>query len=73
MHNGLLPGGGKYTAKHRIWEMRCVYGPYIDRSEAMKAEYALKHGKRGVARTQWTVEDSHWCRGPLDIKSFVGV
>lgn len=29
----------------------------------MKAEYALKHGKRGIARTQWTPEDSVWCRG----------
>jgi len=29
----------------------------------MKAEYALKHGKRSTARTRWSVEDSPWCRG----------
>lgn len=63
-HNGFIKGGGRYTAKHRPWEPRALYGPYKDRSEAMKAEYALKHGKRGAGRTKWSSEDSKWCRGP---------
>ena len=29
----------------------------------MKAERALKKGKRGTARTKWTAQDSKWCRG----------
>lgn len=69
-HNGLFangsPGnskGGKYTAQHRNWEMMAIYGPYANRSEAFKAEMTLKHGKRGVARTQWDPTDSEWCRG----------
>ena len=40
-----------------------IFGPYLGQSEALKAERALKHGKRGVARTQWTTADSPWCRG----------
>lgn len=62
-HNGEIKGGGKYTSMHRPWELRAVYGPYIGRSEAMKAERALKKGKRGKARTTWSPEDSKWCRG----------
>ena len=62
-HNGEIVGGGKYTSKYRPWGPRAVYGPYKDRSEAMKAEYALKRGKRGVNRTKWTIEHSKWCRG----------
>ncbi len=62
-HNGEIKGGGKYTSKHRPWVIRAVYGPYEGRSEAMKAEYALKHSKRGSARTRWTPADSPWCRG----------
>jgi predicted GIY-YIG superfamily endonuclease len=69
-HNGLYangkagnPKGGRYTSKHRYWQMRAIWGPYATRSEALKAEYALKRGKRGVARTKWAAEDSKWCRG----------
>ena len=62
-HNGEIKGGGKYTSKHRPWILRAVYGPYQGRSEAMKAEYALKRGKRGTARTKWAKSDSKWCRG----------
>jgi len=29
----------------------------------MKAERALKRGKRGINRTKWTPADSKWCRG----------
>ena len=53
-HNGLLAGGGKYTAKHRPWTPRALYGPYKTRSEAFRAERALKK-LRGVRRTQWTM------------------
>lgn len=62
-HNGEIVGGGRYTAKHRPWVLRAVWGPYPDQSSALKAERALKRGKRGAARTRWTPEDSVWCRG----------
>lgn len=62
-HQGEIKGGGKYTSKHRPWVPRALYGPYKNRSEAFKAEMALKRGKRGTARTQWKPSDSKWCRG----------
>lgn len=62
-HNGEIKGGGKYTAKHQPWEARALFGPYLGRSNAMKAEYALKHGKRSTGRVKWSSEDSDWCRG----------
>jgi putative endonuclease len=61
-HNGEITGGGKYTAKHRPWRLEAAYGPYADRSEALKAEYALKHSKRGIRRVYWQPEESPWCR-----------
>ena len=65
-HQGFIKGGGKYTAKHRPWKLMCTYGTYANRSEAMKAELALKR-KRGRKRLLWTVEDSKWCRGRKEI------
>ena len=66
-HNGEIVGGGRYTSKHRPWRLKAIYGPYADRSEALKAERALKKGKRGEARCHWTPEDTYkgvsWCRG----------
>lgn len=62
-HNGEIKGGAKYTSKHRPWCPRAAYGPYETRSDAMKAERALKKGKRGTGRVEWTVLDSRWCRG----------
>ena len=62
-HNGEIVGGAKFTAGYRPWVMRAIYGPYANRSEACKAERALKKGKRGAGRTRWTVRDSKWCRG----------
>lgn len=62
-HNGELKGGGKYTSKHRPWVLRAIYGPYADRSEAFRAEMALKRGKRGAARIAWTIHDHPLCRG----------
>lgn len=62
-HNGVLKGGGKFTAKHRPWCARALYGPYEDQSSAMKAERALKKGKRGAGRVKWSTRDSPWCRG----------
>ena len=61
-HNGEIKGGGKYTSKHRPWKLMCTYGTYANRSEAMKAEMALKK-KRGRQRLCWTSDDSKWCRG----------
>lgn len=62
-HCGLIKGGGKYTSKWRPWVARALYGPYANQSEAMKAERALKRGKRGINRTKWSPSDSKWCRG----------
>jgi len=62
-HNGKLSGGGKYTSMFRPWVARALYGPYEDRSAAMKAERALKKGKRGAKRAAWSPKDSSWCRG----------
>lgn len=62
-HNGEIVGGGRFTAKHRPHVLVAVYGPYADRSEALRAEMALKRGKRGVSRTRWSPSDSPWCRG----------
>lgn len=62
-HNGEIKGGGRYTERHRPWEIRAIFGPYGSRSDALKAEYALKHGKRGAARLTWAPGDSPWCRG----------
>lgn len=62
-HNGEIVGGGRYTSKHRPWELRAVFGPYVNQSEALKAERALKRGKRGPARCSWSPVDSAWCRG----------
>lgn len=62
-HNGHIKGGAKWTAKHRPWRMMAIHGPYANRSEAQKAERALKKGKRGRGRLAWSPEDSKWCRG----------
>lgn len=69
-HNGLYsngktgnPKGAKYTSKHRPWVARACYGPYGSRSEALKAEYALKRSKRGQSRCYWKPEDSPLCKG----------
>jgi predicted GIY-YIG superfamily endonuclease len=62
-HNGEIKGGGRYTSKHRPWCLKAVYGPYANQSEAMKAERALKRGKRSTGRLRWTPADSKWCRG----------
>ncbi len=62
-HNGEVGGGAKATRGRGPWVLRAVYGPYVNRSEAMKAERALKIGLRGPSRWGWSPEDSHWCRG----------
>jgi predicted GIY-YIG superfamily endonuclease len=61
-HNGEIQGGGRYTSKHRPWKPRALFGPYDNRSDAFKAEKALKR-KRGWSRVAWRKKDSHWCRG----------
>lgn len=43
--------------------MRALWGPYQGQSEALRAERALKKGKRGIGRCAWTEQDSPWCRG----------
>jgi predicted GIY-YIG superfamily endonuclease len=62
-HNGEIKGGGRYTSTHRPWLMRAVFGPYANQSECLKAERALKKGKRSTARVAWAPSDSKWCRG----------
>ena len=70
-HNGEIKGGGKYTSHHRPWALVKVYGPYESRSYALKAEYALKHGKRGIARTQWSANDSTWYKETDESRQFM--
>lgn len=62
-HNRELPGGARFTAKWGPWVARALYGPYKCRRDALRAEYALKHSKRGENRWQWSVGDSKWCCG----------
>jgi len=62
-HNGELPGGARFTSRWRPWVPRALYGPYRYKTFALKAEYALKHGKRGEGRCHWSTLDSKWCRG----------
>jgi len=63
-HNGYYKNkGGKYTALHRPWKAMALWGPYVGRSDATKAERALKKGKRGSGRLKWATKDSPWCRG----------
>ena len=66
-HNGIIKGGGRWTAKHRPHVLMAIYGPYANQSEALKAERALKKGKRGANRCRWSPEDTYkgvsWCRG----------
>ena len=62
-HNGEIKGGGRYTRTRRPWKGAALYGPYENQSEACRAEKALKKGKRGLGRTQWSLSDSKWCRG----------
>jgi len=61
-HNGFKRGGAKYTSKWRPWVARALWGPFANRSEATKAERALKK-KRGEGRLRWTPAESSWCRG----------
>ena len=62
-HNGELAGGARCTRANRPWHPAALYGPYKNRSEAFKAERALKKGKRGKNRTRWAPKDSEFCRG----------
>lgn len=62
-HNGEIKRGGKYTSQHRPWLPAALYGPYGSRSDAFKAEMALKKGKRSTGRTAWSTTDSPWCCG----------
>ena len=62
-HNGEIQGGAKWTSQYRPHKLKAIFGPYHGQSEALKAERALKKGKRGITRTLWTPQDSLWCRG----------
>jgi predicted GIY-YIG superfamily endonuclease len=62
-HNGEIVGGARSTRAWRPWRARALYGPYDSKSEALRAERALKRKKRGEGRTRWLVEDSPLCRG----------
>jgi len=61
-HMGVLPGGARATKSHRPWRIAAIFGPYSNRSEGCKAEYALKR-RRGLGRVNWKPENSIWCRG----------
>ena len=45
-HNGLLPGGAKYTTSHgKGWEFVCIIGTF-DKINALRFEWAVKHCKK---------------------------
>ena len=69
-HNGEIRGGAKCTSANRPWRLARVYGPYENRSTALKAELALKRGKRGDGRTRWTPQDSPHCRITEESESY---
>ena len=62
-HNGEIKGGGRYTSKFRPWAAKALHGPYFSRSDALRAEFALKRQKRGEGRLRWTTLDSPYCCG----------
>ena len=62
-HNGSEPGGARFTQGHRPWVPRALYGPYMSKSEALKAEITLKRTRSGEARFRWSATESPLCRG----------
>jgi len=54
-HNGERVGGARRTTRGRPWTLGASYGPYTDRSEAQRVEYAVKR-LRGPARLSWSPE-----------------
>jgi putative endonuclease len=54
--------GASFTASASDWTPEALYGPYDGRSEAQKAEHALKK-KTGQGRMKWSKEDSDLKRG----------
>jgi putative endonuclease len=58
-HNGERRGGARSTRAGRPWRLAAKYGPFADRGEAQRVEYAVKH-LRGPARLAWTAgSDGH--------------
>lgn len=57
-HNGELSGGAKATRAGRPWTIGATYGPYPNRSEAQRAEYAVKRC-RGRRRLDWQPAPPH--------------
>ena len=50
-HNGQLAGGGRYTARHRPWQLAKVYGPF-EKRRALRVERLVKK-RRGKRRMDW--------------------
>lgn len=66
-HNGARRGGARATRAHRPWRFGAVHGPYPDRASASRAEWALKRGRRGLARLRWHApDDPRWRPACLD-------
>ena len=72
-HNGEIVGGAKCTRSNRPWRLAKAYGSYANRSEALKAEYALKRGKRGICRTRWCESDSIHYRESNESRAFTEI
>ena len=51
-HNGEAPGGAKSTRAGRPWTIAKRYGPFATRSQAQRAEAAVK-ALRGKQRVLW--------------------
>lgn len=57
-HNGILPGGAKYTTQGRPWKIKIVLGPYETRSIACKVEWRAKRfrGSERFKYRRWVAE-----------------
>jgi putative endonuclease len=57
-HNGIIPGGARYTTQGRPWQIKMVLGPYDTRSIACRVEWRAKRF-RGAERfkyRKWVAE-----------------
>jgi len=70
-HNGEIKGGAKSTRGKGPWSLGRVYGPYLSRSSAFKAEIALKRGKRSEGRLKWSESDSEHFRDSQEAASWI--
>lgn len=52
-HNGQARGGARSTRAGRPWRVGVVYGPFVGKGAALRAERAVKR-LRGARRLSWS-------------------